>query len=301
MTYSEKCVKFFLLLLTCITSVCYARIENHAISWITLDFPPYYIYADRDEGEGRDEQVISLLHTQLNKLDYYHHSFPASRAIHELSHSRSGYCMVSLYKTASRQKYITYTKHHSTVGLSPGLALRKETIQKLELDVRQPVSLVNLMLKHDLTLGIAQSRSYGEKLDKLIERLPRDQVVIRPGWDTLQSLTNMLVKKRVDLVLGYPSEHYYLSKRLGADNLTQIALIGVPLIAKGYIGCTNNDLGKKAVALFDQTLVNLVKTEEYKRIMLKWLPAHLKSKLNRHLINETAQLNNEVHIGEDRN
>ncbi|MDK1310670.1 transporter substrate-binding domain-containing protein [Pseudoalteromonas ardens] len=294
-------MKFFLLLLTCITSVCYAHIENHAISWITLDFPPYYIYADRDEGEGRDEQVISLLHTQLSTLDYYHHSFPASRAIHELSHSPNGYCMISLYKTASRKKYITYTKHHSTVGLSPGLALRKETILKLGLDVLKPVSLVDLMLKHDLTLGIAQSRSYGEKLDKLIERLPRDQIVIRPGWDTLQSLTNMLVKKRVDLVLGYPSEHYYLSKRLGADNLTQISLIGVPLIAKGYIGCTNNAWGKKAVALFDQALVNLVKTEAYKRIMLKWLPTHLKDKLNRHLINETARFNNEVHIGEDRN
>nr|WP_275442738.1 transporter substrate-binding domain-containing protein [Pseudoalteromonas sp. OOF1S-7] len=288
-------------MLTCLTSFCYAHNINHVISWITIDFPPYYIYADRDAGEGRDEQLISLLHTQLHPLAYQLQGFPASRAIHELSHSDMGYCMVSLYKTAQRAKHITYTKHYSTVGLSPGLALRKETAHSLGLDVHQPASLVDLVLKHHLTLGIAQSRSYGEKLDQLIARLPPDQIVIRPGWDTLQSLTNMLLKKRVDLVLGYPSEHYYLSKRLGTDNLTQMPLAGMPLVTKGYIGCTNNAQGKQAVSLLDTALAKLTKTQDYKRIMLKWLPDHLKRQLSKHLISETNLLRNEVHITKDRN
>ncbi|QTL34629.1 transporter substrate-binding domain-containing protein [Pseudoalteromonas viridis] len=287
-------MRLILLLLTYLSSLSYAHSSAPVVSWITLDFPPYYIYADRDEGEGRDEQLISLLHAQLPHLAFQRQGFPASRAIHELSHSDSGYCMVSLYKTAQRKKHITYTKHYATIGLSPGLALRKETVQKLGLDIHQAVSLVDLMLKHQLTLGVAQSRSYGEKLDLLIARLPPDQVVVRPGWDTLQSLTNMLIKKRVDLVLGYPSEHYYLSKRLGSDDLLQVSLAGVPLVAKGYIGCTKNADGKQAVTVFDETLAQLVTTDEYRRIMLKWLPDHLRRKLNRHLTTDIRLLSNEV-------
>ncbi|AZZ98033.1 transporter substrate-binding domain-containing protein [Pseudoalteromonas sp. R3] len=294
-------MKVYLLLLTCFTLLCHARTDFETVSWITTDFPPYYIYSDRDEGEGRDEQLITLLHTLIGNLVHQRQGFPASRAIYELSHSNSGYCMISLYKTKSRKKYITYTKHYSTLGLAPGLALRKETARVLGLNIKGDVSLVDLVVKHGLTLGVAQSRSYGQVLDQLIARLPPDQIVVRPGWDTLQSLTNMLLKKRVDLVLGYPSEHYYLSKRLGTDNLTQVSLSGVPLLAKGYIGCTNNAAGRKLVQLFDKELTRLVKKDDYKNIMLKWLPDHLKSKLNRHLITETNKLSNEVYIGEDRN
>jgi len=204
-----------LLLLFCLPA--YANKQPKAIEWIMVDFAPYYIMHDKYEGTGRDESVIKLLEKALPEVSFKRTLLPASRAVHELSNPQNNYCMLSLYQSEHRKQHIQFTEHSSTVGLSPSIAIRKELATKLKLDSTKPVSLKSL-LAENLALGVSMSRSFGANIDKVINESHDANIISRPGRDTLASLTYMLQKKRIDILLGYPSEHYYLAHSMGFED-----------------------------------------------------------------------------------
>ncbi|MCQ8881769.1 TIGR02285 family protein [Pseudoalteromonas shioyasakiensis] len=261
----------------------YANKQPKAIEWIMVDFAPYYIMHDKYEGTGRDESVIKLLEKALPEVSFKRTLLPASRAVHELSNPHNNYCMLSLYQNEHRKQHIQFTEHSSTVGLSPSIAIRKELAAKLELDVTKPVSLKSL-LAENLALGVSMSRSFGTNIDKVINESHDANIISRPGRDTLASLTYMLQKKRIDILLGYPSEHYYLAHSMGfEDELTQITLTEAPALSIGYVGCTKNKQGEVTVKLLDQTLEKIAHTDAFHDVLVRWLPDNLQPILEKRL------------------
>ncbi|KTG20937.1 hypothetical protein AUR67_08830 [Pseudoalteromonas sp. XI10] len=270
-----------LLLLFCLPA--YANKQPKAIEWIMVDFAPYYIMHDKYEGTGRDESVIKLLEKALPEVSFKRTLLPASRAVHELSNPQNNYCMLSLYQSEHRKQHIQFTEHSSTVGLSPSIAIRKELATKLKLDSTKPVSLKSL-LAENLALGVSMSRSFGENIDKVINESHDANIISRPGRDTLASLTYMLQKKRIDILLGYPSEHYYLAHSMGfEDDLTQLSLTEAPALSIGYIGCTKNKQGEVTVKLLDEALEKIAHTDAFHDVLVRWLPDNLQPILEKRL------------------
>ncbi|KZN32476.1 hypothetical protein N474_10765 [Pseudoalteromonas luteoviolacea CPMOR-2] len=255
--------------------------EAKSIDWIITDFPPYYMVSDDLVGTGRDELVINLLHDHLPDYSENKIFFPASRAIRALSDKRKTYCMLSLYKTPERQKFMHFSDSYATVGLSPTLAISNLTLAALDKQQLEKVSLKQFIEQNKLVLGVAMQRSYGHRLDEIIKSLPKEQVIIRPGQDALESLTNMLIKKRVDAVIGYPSEHYYIHKLTNTRaQLSQLLLDDIAPLAYGYVGCTKNDNGRQIISMINQTMPDLTNSQPFKNIMVKWLPSYLEMKLD---------------------
>ena len=270
-----------LLLLFCLPA--YANKQPKAIEWIMVDFAPYYIMHDKYEGTGRDESVIKLLEKALPEVSFKRTLLPASRAVHELSNPQNNYCMLSLYQSEHRKQHIQFTEHSSTVGLSPSIAIRKELATKLKLDSTKPVSLKSL-LAESLALGVSMSRSFGANIDKVINESHDANIISRPGRDTLASLTYMLQKKRIDILLGYPSEHYYLAHSMGfEDDLTQLSLTEAPALSIGYIGCTKNKQGEVTVKLLDEALEKIAHTDAFHDVLVRWLPDNLQPILEKRL------------------
>ena len=270
-----------LLLLFCLPA--YANKQPKAIEWIMVDFAPYYIMHDKYEGTGRDESVIKLLEKALPEVSFKRTLLPASRAVHELSNPQNNYCMLSLYQSEHRKQHIQFTEHSSTVGLSPSIAIRKELATKLKLASTTPVSLKSL-LAENLALGVSMSRSFGANIDKVINESHDANIISRPGRDTLASLTYMLQKKRIDILLGYPSEHYYLAHSMGfEDDLTQLSLTEAPALSIGYIGCTKNKQGEVTVKLLDEALEKIAHTDAFHDVLVRWLPDNLQPILEKRL------------------
>ena len=276
-----RCVWSILLLLFCLPVA--ATKQPKTIEWIMVDFAPYYIMNDKYEGTGRDESVIKLLEKALPEVSFKRTLLPASRAVHELSNPQNNYCMLSLYQSEHRKQHIQFTEHSSTVGLSPSIAIRKELATKLKLDSTKPVSLKSL-LAENLALGVSMSRSFGANIDKVINESHDANIISRPGRDTLASLTYMLQKKRIDILLGYPSEHYYLAHSMGfEDDLTQLSLTEAPALSIGYIGCTKNKQGEATVKLLDEALEKIAHTDAFHDVLVRWLPDNLQPILEKRL------------------
>ncbi|MBB1288019.1 transporter substrate-binding domain-containing protein [Pseudoalteromonas sp. SR43-6] len=269
------------LLFFCLSSISNAR----TINWLAHDFAPYYILNGQYQYLGRDESIISLLEKQLPNITFNRMLIPSGKVIQELSNTSNNVCALSLYKNDYRKEHIYFTDESSTTGLSPSIAMHKKLAKALNIAESKEVSLLNLIQDKKLTLGVSMSRSYGQEIDTLINSTPNIDLVIRPTRDSLASLTYMLNLKRIDILLGYPSEHYYLAKSMHfEENLTQRPLTESPALSYGFIGCTKNEQGAKDIAILNEQLKIIKKTQAYNDLLMRWLPEDLrpllKSRIN---------------------
>lgn len=269
------------LLFFCLSSISNAR----TINWLAHDFAPYYILNGQYQHQGRDESIISLLEKQLPNITFNRMLIPSGKVIQELSNTSNNVCALSLYKNDYRKEHIYFTDESSTTGLSPSIAMHKKLAKALNIAESKEVSLLNLIQDKKLTLGVSMSRSYGQEIDTLINSTPNIDLVIRPTRDSLASLTYMLNLKRIDILLGYPSEHYYLAKSMHfEENLTQRPLTESPALSYGFIGCTKNEQGAKDIAILNEQLKVIKRTQAYNDLLMRWLPEDLrpllKSRIN---------------------
>ena len=261
------------LLFFCLSSISNAR----TINWLAHDFAPYYILNGQYQHQGRDESIISLLEKQLPNITFNRMLIPSGKVIQELSNTSNNVCALSLYKNDYRKEHIYFTDESSTTGLSPSIAMHKKLAKALNIAESKEVSLLNLIQDKKLTLGVSMSRSYGQEIDTLINSTPNIDLVIRPTRDSLASLTYMLNLKRIDILLGYPSEHYYLAKSMHfEENLTQRPLTESPALSYGFIGCTKNEQGAEDIAILNEQLKVIKKTQAYNDLLMRWLPEHLR-------------------------
>ncbi|MCQ8876990.1 TIGR02285 family protein [Pseudoalteromonas shioyasakiensis] len=260
------------------------HVQSKTIDWVVVDFAPYYILNGQYEGTGRDESVITLLEAQLPNYTFNRVILPSSRALQEVSNPNKTLCMLSLYQSEHRRQHIAFSEESSTTGLSPSLAIHKELLTKLNINANKPLSFSHLLNDKKLTLGISMSRSYGVEIDKIINSSADASIIIRPGRDTLASLTYMLKKKRIDILLGYPSEHFYMAKSMAyEDELTQIQLTEAAKLSDGYIGCTDTTLGNEHINVLNEALIAVKQQQAYNDILLRWLPDNLRPVLAQRL------------------
>ncbi|CCQ12169.1 hypothetical protein PALB_30700 [Pseudoalteromonas luteoviolacea B = ATCC 29581] len=268
-------LRYFCLILI-FSNVCHAK----QVEWIVLDFPPYYFVASQLNGNGRDESVIQLL--KQHDPEFIHTStiMPASRAVYALNDTSTLRCIVSLYQTEQRKSFISFSTRYSTIGLPITVAIRKKTLIDLNIDASNSISLEKILRDESMHVGYTQNRSFGPEIDAVLAKAHQEQLEARSGTDVLNGLTKMLLKDRLELVLGYASEHYYTKNVLDADDtLTQLSLSESPNLSMGYIGCSKHTDAEEFLAISDATLQRLHSQAPYHKVMLHWLPEELKSRL----------------------
>ncbi|MFY8297260.1 transporter substrate-binding domain-containing protein [Pseudoalteromonas sp. SS15] len=257
------------------------------VTFLKVDFAPYYILEGEEKGQGRDEAVINLLEQSLPEYKFKQVFIPSSRALFELQHSKQTTCMLSLYKTEQRKQQFYFSDQYSTIGLAPTIAMHKDVAEKVIPKGITTTSLKDLIFKNDLILGKSTERSYGQHVDKIILKIPKDDMIIRAGKDSLQSLTYMLLKKRVDLIIGYPGEHLYLQSKLKKESqFIQLQISESPKTVLGFIGCNKSKESQQFLTKVDMSFSTIKASSEYTSLMLRWVPVNLQHNLVNELNNQ---------------
>ncbi|NQZ79831.1 MAG: TIGR02285 family protein [Colwellia sp.] len=268
----------FVILTLSITSTISAE-----ITWLYNNFPPYYILDGKNKGEGRDQQLVNLINSQLPKHHFSWKHFPISRIIAEVSNPKNNYCVISLFKNAKRKKNMYFSKHFSTLSFTQKVFMRLDSYYQLE-DIQSKstnpninFSLNELLDKYQFGLGIARGRSYDIELDKVINNPKyKKQIFYKSGVDVSSSLLKLLDKNRVQIVLGYVEEFKYTAEKLQMKN----EFIILPIDESsghvtGYVGCSKNTWGKKVVIEIDKALHILYQNDRMKQAIKYWLPSNM--------------------------
>ena len=237
--------------------------------WLKIDFPPFYIAEGPRRGQGIGDEIVDLLAERLEGYEHQSRVASPDRIFKELEQGH-GACSVAYIKTEERERVMLYSIPDMILPPN-GITIRRDLLDRF--GGGGPVSLERLLGDSSLKLGVAAGRAYGPTLDPLLERLGGSQVHARSGDDIYRSLFQMLVRKRLDYVLGYPYEANFVAQSLGeAGTIVNLPLTETAAIyTLAHVVCPRNDWGRKVIGEIDEILRRERPTERYRRIFERWL------------------------------
>ncbi|HPR36962.1 MAG TPA: TIGR02285 family protein [Spirochaetota bacterium] len=259
--------------------------ENMKITWLESSFEPFTITSGEYKGKGMVDQITGILQSELPQYTHERKIANPARIIHEIS-TGGNVCSVAFIKTEDRMKIMYFSKHPTVFGMPHCVTVLKSKISRF--NNGNTVSLEKLMMNNKLKLGIVKGRSYGRRIDRLLKNNKKNNnIYIRHGSDLYEGLFKMLKYGRVDYVLGYPAEAFFLAKKLGIDS--EIVNIGIQesdQYSYGYFVVPKNNWGEQLIKEIDLILGSKRKENNYIEAMEYWLDPNSKSTFRRAYYND---------------
>ncbi|MFE8070498.1 TIGR02285 family protein [Marinobacteraceae bacterium S3BR75-40.1] len=257
-------------------SLAFAKEEIH---WVDVKIPPYHHIQTEYEKlppeileahKGITDRLLELLTEALPQYAHKRTILPTQRLLRALEEG-DNVCNPAMKITPEREEYIVFSRRPSIIAPSNGITIRSEERDRFG---EPPVALERLLKETSLVLGIEAGRAYGPGIDPLLERhKASDSVRRRFSSPAYPGLIKMLVRRRVDYVLGFPMEFSYVKETQNLER--EIAFLPLKEPSKfsySYIGCSKTATGRRFITDIDQALTSIRKTEEYRKAIERWLP-----------------------------
>jgi uncharacterized protein (TIGR02285 family) len=251
------------------------------ITWLTMEFPPFFIHEGSDKGQGIADGVTHIL---ARHLKGHTHREELAEPATVMTRLKAGdhVCHAAYIKTADRQRVLEFSQ--PDLILPPnGVTTRRENVVRLTGGAAGPVSLAKLLQNHDLKLAVAVGRSYGPALDTLLERTRGSaHVYWRHGEDIYKSLFEMLMKGSVDYLVGYPYEARYVARLRGVeDQVVTLPLVEMPDYTLAHVVCPKTPWGRGVVAEVNRALAVERPRPEYRQAIERWLDPSMVTEFRR--------------------
>ena len=241
------------------------------ITWLTMEFPPFFIHEGSDKGQGIADGVTHLL---ARHLKGHTHREELAEPATIMTRLKAGdhVCTAAYIKTAERQRVLEFSQ--PDLILPPnGVTTRRESVPRLTGGAPGPVSLATLLKNRKLKLAVAVGRSYGPALDRLLEHTRgTPHVYWRHGEDIYKSLFEMLMKGSVDYLVGYPYEARYVARQRGVeDQVVTLPLVEVSDYTLAHVVCPKTPWGRGVIAEVNRALAIERPRPEYRQAIERWL------------------------------
>ncbi|HXT22719.1 MAG TPA: TIGR02285 family protein, partial [Thermoanaerobaculia bacterium] len=241
------------------------------ITWLTMEFPPFYIHAGKDRGHGIADAVTHLLRRHLTG---YTHREELAEPATIMTRIKAGdhVCSAAYLKTPERERVLEFSL--PDLILPPnGVTVKREAVARFTGGAPRPVSLAALLANRNLRLAVAVGRSYGPPVDGLLERTKRSpNVYWRHGEDIYRSLFDMLIKGSVDYIIGYPYEAHYLAREYGTRaQVVTLPLVELPDYTLAHVVCPRTAWGRSLIAEINRALLVERPKPEYRQAIERWL------------------------------
>jgi uncharacterized protein (TIGR02285 family) len=242
------------------------------ITWLTMEFPPFFVHTGKDTGQGIADGVTHRLQAHLPG---YTHREEIAEPATIMARLKAGdhVCTAAYIKTPERERVAAFSV--PDLVLPPnGVTVRAADVGKLTGGASGPVSLAALLSRADLRLGVALGRSYSPALDRLLEPTKHTpHVYWRQGKDIYPGLFDMLMTGKLDYVLGYPFEAVYVARQRGVEGqVVTLPLTELPDYTLAHVVCPKTEWGLHVVEQIDAALVADRPTAEYRQLIERWLP-----------------------------
>ena len=229
----------------------YAKNE---IVWLTFDMAPAWISSGDFKNQGMIDQQRKIIQKKLSNYRHVEYSVTPKRFKKEIRTKNKTYCNAAWLAGTGDEKYLTYSNiSDATLPMMIVTTKDKASMFGKKGDV---VSLRNILMKKNLTLGVVSDRPYGKELDKIISTHEGQSNIKFTSSNFTQPL-RMVFKGRADYSIDYPESALYYSKIESTKKS-----VSTFIIKEGsdcfpyYVVCVNTDEGKKVIKK-----VNLILSE----------------------------------------
>lgn len=262
-----------ILALVCASSSASVAQNPREITWLEMEFPPFFIEAGRDGEKGIADQVVEVLRGRMTQ---WRHSTEVASTAQITMRLRAGdqVCSPAYIKTPEREQFMEFSL--PDLLLPPnGITIRRVDLERF--GGGGPVSLAALLDNPSLRLGVAGGRSYGEEIDTILQGHKQDRhVYVRFGEDIYASLFDLLARKGVDYIVGYPYEAAFHARQKGLeDSIVSLPVRENPSMTRAHVACPKTDWGRSTIATIDAVLREVRPTAEYRAFVEQWLGPEL--------------------------
>lgn len=241
--------------------------QPSVVTWMDIEFAPFYIHEGPDKGQGIADRLTQLL---VEKLPDYEHRFATSSPDRIVKSLGAGepVCSAAFLETPEREKVMLFSA--PALLLPPnGITVRRDS---MPFEGKSELSIDDLLSDPSLRGGIARGRAYGAEIDGPLMTYRGDALTVREGEDIYSGLLSMLIRGRVDWIVGYPYEAVYVARQLGVeDQVRNLRLVESPAYVDAFVVCPRNPWGEAIMARIDAVLQSEVGTEGHRDFVERWL------------------------------
>ncbi|MBK5525522.1 TIGR02285 family protein [Pseudomonas sp. TH06] len=239
--------------------------------WLLRDLPPLTIYEGPKKGQGVIDQLMPMLIAGMPQYEHTLMRVNRARGI-QMLHEASFTCDPSLIWSKQRAQWIAFSIP-AFRAVSNGLVVRQKDREVLApFLVDGEIDLAALLANGKEKIGVVAERSYGERVDNLLQQAPKDVLTSHYGNDALNSLLSMQRLGRLQLVLGYWPEIRYQAHlaQIAEDELLFYPIRGNGKYLSGYIGCSDTPQGRQAISEINQ-LLRTLPHDQLNQLYADWL------------------------------
>lgn len=230
---------------------------------MVLDFPPWMILDGPDKGTGTFNHILPIVQRSLPEYEHVTERMNWARFWHEIENNKN-LCYTFGLKSAKRDKLVYYSAP-ITLGLPNAVVMKKETAQL----VGNPTSysIIDLLKEEKIKGYVEKNRSFTNKVDSLM-KIHEGGSNLKRVPESSESLTKMVITGRIDYTIDYPIVASYYEKILNAQgSLVSIPISEMEPVTYIYMNCTKNEWGRKVIEKWDEELMKIKPTAEYRKIV----------------------------------
>jgi uncharacterized protein (TIGR02285 family) len=229
------------------------------ITWYLYDIAPLVIAEGPHKGTGFMEMA---LHQQLIPAlpDYKHNVVvvPIQRIAMMLKSDPQA-CNPGLIRNAEREQFMTFSAP-TLAALPAGMFVRRGDAARVApyVNSKGKIVLDKLLADGKVHLGIDSARSYGGPVDAVLKPYrDKPQLFTLSTPEASRNLTQMVIAKRIDGMLGQPFEvPYYLGGR-AVDDLKALAFYALDEqadVVVNHVACANSEQGQAVIRKLNAAL-----------------------------------------------
>ncbi|GAB2859868.1 hypothetical protein GCM10027277_30500 [Pseudoduganella ginsengisoli] len=229
------------------------------ITWYLYDLAPLVIADGPHKGAGFIE--LSLQQQLIPALPEYKHKVvivPIQRVAMMLKSDPQA-CNPGLIRNAEREQFMTFSTP-TLAALPAGMFVRRGDTARVApyMNAKGKLVLDKLLADGKFNVGIDSARSYGGPVDAVLKPYrDKSQLFTLSIPDASRNLTQMVIAKRIDGMLGQPFEvPYYLGGRT-VDDVKALAFY--PLdeqadVVVNHVACANSEQGQAVIRKLNAVL-----------------------------------------------
>lgn len=245
--FTGKQVLLVLIIIFLAGTVCHGA---PVIRWYHADFPPAFILSGEDRGTGYCDRMERDIAENLPEYEHEYFTGNYKRIALALK-ERSDVCCPSIYKTRERESFAIYSEP-LFIGLANGVILRKNSALYLQkfVTAEGELDLASLLAnKTDITIGLLLGRNYGSSIEAVISQYRGSERVIERARNDFGELLEVLINKRVDMILALPMEVSYALFDAGLPS-NVVEFLGVKegeKFTSAFVACSDSVFGREVI------------------------------------------------------
>ena len=245
---------------------------KEAVTWMEAAMPPFFIQSGGQQDQGYGDIITDII--QQGLVDYEHDTITTNITRHFYKFKQGEkVCSVGLYRTPEREEFM-YFSMPSFLTLPPVLIIKKDGLSRF--GNRTSVQLAEILGDKKLMVGMSKDRSYGTTTDDILRKHKGSGNILEStGQELSLNLFKMLLKGRLDGIVGLPEEALYQAEQLGIRD--QLMTLTIEENQNGYegwmssVGCSKNAWGKAIIDKINEILRKQRPTERYRTAYERWL------------------------------